>query len=112
MDLSLDQMMALLLQQGQGNYTIYRVHYMLRQVRVLLPWKKLQTWACNGCSSSQTAQTYQGDQGWRSTSFRHQSSLSGGEKLKLMHFDTADFLFCHRECNKVAHRLAQFGYQC
>jgi hypothetical protein len=31
--------------------------------------------------------------------------------LKLMHFDTADFLFCRRECNKVAHRLAQFRYQ-
>jgi ribonuclease HI len=29
--------------------------------------------------------------------------------LKLMHFDTADFLFCGHECNKVAHRLAQFG---
>jgi hypothetical protein len=31
--------------------------------------------------------------------------------LKLMHFDTADFLFCRRECNKVTHRLTQFGYQ-
>jgi hypothetical protein len=31
--------------------------------------------------------------------------------LSILHFDHADFLFCRRGCNKVAHSLAQYGYQ-
>jgi ribonuclease HI len=29
--------------------------------------------------------------------------------LSILHFDSADFVFCRRDCNSVAHSLAKFG---
>uniref|UniRef100_A0ACD6AMS5 Uncharacterized protein n=1 Tax=Avena sativa TaxID=4498 RepID=A0ACD6AMS5_AVESA len=31
--------------------------------------------------------------------------------LRILHFDSAKFIFCRRDCNKLAHYLAQFGFQ-
>jgi ribonuclease HI len=31
--------------------------------------------------------------------------------LRSLHFDHAEFRYCRRECNKVAHCLAKYGYQ-
>jgi hypothetical protein len=31
--------------------------------------------------------------------------------LKFLHFDNAEFTYCRRDCNNVAHTLAQVGYQ-
>jgi hypothetical protein len=31
--------------------------------------------------------------------------------LRFLHFDQADFTYCHRSCNNVAHTLAKFSYQ-
>jgi hypothetical protein len=31
--------------------------------------------------------------------------------LRFLHFDQAEFIYCHRSCNNIAHTLAKFGYQ-
>jgi hypothetical protein len=31
--------------------------------------------------------------------------------LRILHFDSADFVFCRRNCNNAAHCLAKYGYQ-